>query len=163
MKTMKKALCLLFCVILACAAFVPAFAACEHDYAVQVVPATCTTDGYVWKYCRLCGEALKGDDGEIAKDEIVPAMGHRYGEWNVEQKATCVQEGIWYRTCINCDTVETKTVPLLDHADLNVDGKCDVCGAEMELNERFSPFDWFVAFFRTLYQRIRAIFGIFDR
>ena len=161
MRSLKKVFCLLLGVLLLGMSAIPASAACAHEYVVNVVPVTCTSDGYTWSYCKLCGEALKDDNGEIAKDEIVPAKGHHYGEWSVAQQATCVQEGLWVRTCDYCDTQETKTVPLLEHADLNVDGRCDVCDAEVELPEGVSPFDWFIAFFRTLAEKIRAFFGIF--
>ena len=88
---MKKLFCLVLCLLFVFGAALPAFAECAHAYTTTVVPPTCTEDGYVLRVCSKCGDTVKG--------EIAPATGHSYGAWTAVQKNTCVQEGIWERTC----------------------------------------------------------------
>ena len=40
-----------------------------------------------------------------------------------------------------------------------VNGECDVCGAEMEVKQIFSPFEWLKSFIRFLRELINSIFA----
>ena len=155
MKLMKKALCALLACMFVFAAALPVFAAddCEHEYIVTVVQATCTADGYALHLCTKCGDSYQ--------DEIVPAHGHKYGYWTATQKATCQQNGIWERTCVYCQTKETKTTPVLDHTDVNADGKCNMCGTDVPFNDVYSPFQWFVDFFTAIKNFFVRLFSSF--
>ena len=155
MKHIKKAISILLCMIFAFSFGLVVLADDAdhvHQYVPNVVYATCTEQGYtvfVWS----CGDSYK--------DLYVNPLGHHYGGWDAVQQATCTSEGVLERTCIRCPSKQTETVPKLDHRDSNADGKCDTCDLVMEKEEIFSPFDWFVALFRTIFERIKAFFSSF--
>ena len=52
---------------------------------------------------------------------------HQYGEWKIEQAATCTETGKKYREC-ECGNRQYETIPALNHNF--VDGECTVCGAK---------------------------------
>ena len=153
MKRIKKTVRMMLCVILMLLFGVPVFAeAHEHKYTSSTVYASCTEQGYTVFVCS-CGDSYK--------DLYVQPLGHHYNGWDAVQQATCTSEGIMERTCIRCGAKQTETVPLLDHRDSNADGRCDTCGLEMEQENVFSPFDWLVALFRTIFERIASFFSSF--
>lgn len=57
---------------------------------------TCTEKGRTESsYCRICEKViLKGED--------IPATGHEYGEWKLNQKATIYKKSQYKRTCLKC-------------------------------------------------------------
>lgn len=126
-------------------------AACEHKYNATAVAPTCAEKGYTLYTCSKCGD--------FYKDNYTNALGHSYGEWQTEKDATCSEEGLAQRKCIRCGGFETKTIPVLEHVDANVDGKCDKCGAPVEVKTVFSPFEWLKAFFKAMIEWFRAIFA----
>lgn len=155
MKYLKKSLCLLLCAVFALSFGAVAFAEEHvHSYKSTAVPATCTAEGYTVFVCE-CGDSYK--------DLYTDPLGHHYGGWDAVQKATCTSEGVLERTCIRCPSKQTQTVPMLDHRDSNADGKCDTCDLVMEKEEIFSPFDWFVSLFKTIFEKIRAFFAGFSK
>ena len=99
---------------------------CEHTYAETArTEATCTVAGSVTLTCSKCGDV---------KTEPIAALGHAFGEYTVTKEATCTEAGEKTRTCSRCNAVDTVVIPALGHADADQDGKCDRCGAEVELN-----------------------------
>lgn len=67
--------------------------------------ATCTEDGYTGDtYCLDCGKL-------VAKGEMIPALGHDFGEWTVVKEATCTEEGLMERICSRCGEKETEIIP----------------------------------------------------
>ena len=80
-----------------------------HNYIPSVTAPTCTQDGYTTYTCQ-CGDSYQGD--------TVPAPGHSYGQWTLEQEATETQKGILVRTCTVCGNAERQEVdygnPFLD-------------------------------------------------
>ena len=155
MKHMKKAISILLCAVFAFSFGVVVLAEDHvHQYTPTPVYATCTEQGYTVFVCS-CGDSYK--------DLYVEPLGHHYGGWDAVQKATCTSEGVMERTCIRCPSKQTQTVPMLDHFDGNADGKCDTCGLELEQEDIFSPFDWFVALFKTIFERIKAFFASFSK
>ena len=155
MKYTKKAVSVFLCVI-----FVFSFAIIAladehvHQYTATPVYATCTEQGYTLYVC---------DCGESYKDAYVDPTGHSYGGWDAIQKTTCQQEGRYIRTCKECGAAQTKTVPMLDHYDGNRDGKCDTCGCTMEVESIYSPFDWFMDLFKTIFGKIKDFFAMFSK
>ena len=81
-----------------------------HDEVVDdAVEETCTTAGKTeGSHCEVCGKVL------TAQKEI-PAMGHSYGDWEVDEEPTCTEEGTQYKECENCEDIITETVPAAGH------------------------------------------------
>ncbi len=74
---------------------------------VDAVPATCTKPGMeAGTKCSTCGKIFSGFD-------VVPATGHKWGEWNVAKKATVDSAGIETRACSVCDANETRAIAKL--------------------------------------------------
>ena len=161
MKRINKALSVLLCLVMAlsCCAFsafaedvtTPEQAACEHELKIAVVPPTCAERGYTQHVCQKCGYHYE--------DTYVNPTGHSYGQWREIKEATCTSEGLMERECIHCHGKETKTVSVLPHVDENEDGKCDACGAKMEIKQIFSPFEWLKSFIQFLKDLINSIFA----
>ncbi len=125
-----------------------------HAYTSTPVLATCTEQGYTVFVCSC---------GDMYKDLYTDPLGHNYGGWDAVQQCTCVTEGVMERTCKRCGAKQTQTVPVMDHRDSNADGKCDTCDLVMEPEEVFSPFEWFISLFRTIFERIRNFFASFGK
>ena len=101
------------------------------DHAEETVPgkdATCTESGLTdGKKCSVCGEIL-------VAQEVIPALGHT--EEIIPGKApTCTETGLTEgKKCSVCGEtiVAQEVIPALGHTDEDlVDGKCDVCGADV--------------------------------
>ena len=73
-----------------------------------VKEATCTEDGLRTKTCLRegCGYVL---------EEVIPALGHSYGEWYTVTKPTCTETGLKQHDCTRCDHFETEVIPALGH------------------------------------------------
>lgn len=101
--------------------------ACTHPDLEKTVttPATCTASGQMSVKCKVCGATLP--------NEVIPALGHTWGAWNVTQPATCGAAGSQTRTCTVCNTPETAAIPATgahtwaDAGD-GANHKCSVCG-----------------------------------
>lgn len=77
----------------------------SHDYVSEVIPKTCTTDGYVMNTCMDCGRYYISD--------IVKAS-HEPGAWEVVTPATYDAEGLEERICTVCGEVcESRTIDRL--------------------------------------------------
>ena len=82
-----------------------------HDYPEEwtiVKEATCTETGLKTKTCLRegCGYVL---------EEVIPALGHSYGDWYVTKAPTCTETGLKQHDCIRCDHFETEVIPALGH------------------------------------------------
>lgn len=103
-------------------------AVCNHvwDNGKVTKEPTCTEDGVKTYTCTVpgCGET---------KTEVIPATGHKFGEWKETKAPTCTEKGEETRECA-CGEKETREIPLKEHA-LNTYGKdathhwllCDNC------------------------------------
>ena len=83
----------------------------EHTAVVDTaVAATCTETGLTEGcHCSVCGEVL-------VAQEVVPALGHDWGDWAVTTNATCTEDGIETRECRRDHShVETRAIPALGH------------------------------------------------
>ena len=116
--------------------------------------ATCTEDGYSGDtYCKDCNE-------KISDGEIIPALGHDWGEWTVTTSPTCTEKGEEKRTCKRdgCNATETRKIDATGHTPVDVaeqpatctepghtaGTKCSVCGATLSGMEEIPALghDW---------------------
>ena len=94
----------------------------KNDYTVKTA-ATCTGDEVREYRCVHTFKNADGDDVrcENTKEETVrnSALGHRWGEWTVVEKATCTKAGKAERKCLNdgCDVIITKPLRKLSHVE----------------------------------------------
>ncbi len=75
------------------------------DHVMEVVsetPATCTTAGERVLKCKYC---------DVTTTEVIDALGHTWGEWEVTTPATCAGAGVETRTCSVCGETETREIP----------------------------------------------------
>lgn len=79
-----------------------------HDYEETVVPPTCTEEGYTQHVCKRCDYTYR--------DNFVPALGHKWGEWTVTKEANCFHDGEETRTCPVCQETETRVIPASSEA-----------------------------------------------
>lgn len=81
---------------------------CKHEDTTEtIVPATCTTDGSRTVVCNTCGKTIVS--------EVLPALGHDYGEWTETKAATCTTDGEARRSCSRCGDTQTKVLAALGH------------------------------------------------
>ena len=92
------------------------------------VPATCTEKGLTaGSHCSVCGTVL-------AEQEVAPALGHTWGEWQVVTPATETQEGLERRVCSRDNNhFEERSIPVIGHVHTIVaveakEATCDVAG-----------------------------------
>ena len=106
--------------------FKEAASTCTHNWVAGTVhAATCTEDGYTEYECSLC-HLEKNDD-------LVPAFGHSFGEWEQVTAPSCLNAGEERRICSHDSShVETRPIAALGHSYVN--HICERCGAE-EPNE----------------------------
>ena len=81
---------------------------CSHKWELDEpsVEVTCTQDGKITqKICSVCKATQE-------VEEIIPAPGHSFGEWEVYQEPTAQAEGIARRTC-GCGAYEEQPIDKL--------------------------------------------------
>lgn len=81
-----------------------------HSYTATVTKEpTCTETGTETKVCKNCGDTI---------ESVIPALGHKAGEWVTEKEPTCFEEGRNVHYCTVCgETVETMIVDKLPHTE----------------------------------------------
>ena len=73
-------------------------------------PGCLTIGGYdTVVYCQRCNVELSRAHTELS------ALGHDWGEWQVDHAPTCTDLGVNYRVCNRCSTMEQEDVPALGH------------------------------------------------
>ena len=83
----------------------------HKEATVNGYDATCTTNGLTnGTVCSECGEVL-------AAQEVIPALGHDYGEWTVVKAPEIGVEGIEEHVCSRCGHKEQRTIPALTDDD----------------------------------------------
>ncbi len=82
----------------------------SHNYESTVTKEpTCTETGTETKVCADCGDTI---------ESVIPALGHKAGDWVTEKEATCSEEGRNVRYCTVCgEPVETMMVDKLPHTE----------------------------------------------
>ncbi len=100
-----------------------------HTYTDEVVPPTCTEDGYTIHTCT-CGDEYT--------DTPVVAIGHAFGQWVTVLEPTATTAGSKERQCGNCGEKETAVIGITGcgdadaaHSDVNNDGLCDTCKTDV--------------------------------
>ena len=83
-----------------------------------VTPATCTASGSTRVLCSVCGQ--------IVSTGIIPATGHKFGEWVTEVPATPGTAGKKSRTCTVCGFAESEDIPPLSAKAVSADGRFSV-------------------------------------
>lgn len=111
-------------------------AAAHSFHTVETTPATCTEPGSKTGVCKVCGQT---------QTKSIPALGHDYGEWVVQEYPTCTQEGSQFRQCSRCSAVETGTLKATGHRRASgtehyvkgklVDYFCENCGQTVSYAE----------------------------
>lgn len=95
---------------------------CEYSYVVNVQNSTladhtwktveekaadCENNGFIKSKCSVCN---------AEKEEVLPRLGHAYGDWEVVKAATNTEDGEWKRVCAHNEKhVETLTIPKGGH------------------------------------------------
>ncbi|MBQ2677506.1 MAG: hypothetical protein IJF96_01170, partial [Firmicutes bacterium] len=93
---------------------------------VDEVPASCESSGVKEHYyCDRCQKNFfymteMGDSVQVeASDEdlYIPALGHDWGEWEVEKEATSSETGVMIRTCKreDCAEQDSTDIPMSTH------------------------------------------------
>ena len=76
------------------------------EQTVDRIEPTCTEDGhrYYTRQCSRCGmydgASLVGTTNLL--DQVLPALGHDWGDWKQEYPGNCVQKEMRVRTCRRC-------------------------------------------------------------
>ena len=78
----------------------------EHTYRANIVPPTCTDQGYTSHTCA-CGDSYVSDE--------VAATGHTWGDWVQTTPPTEDEKGEETRECSVCHATETQDIPALGH------------------------------------------------
>ena len=89
----------------------------KHDETIITdKAATCTEDGLTeGKKCSVCGDIL-------VEPKVIPATGHKFGEWTVINEPTGLTEGIKERICEKCGEKETENIPKVKYIYGDADG-----------------------------------------
>ena len=107
------------------------------------VEATCTKPGKTeGKHCSVCNAVT-------VAQEVIPALGHSWGEWTVTTPASCTATGEETRTCNRCAATEKRELAKTGHTEVvdpaveatctkpgKTEGKhCSVCDAVITAQE----------------------------
>ena len=101
-----------------------------------ITKPTCTTEGINEYNCIVCG---------YKEQRKVPALGHKYGEYETTVDPTCISKGTAKRTCEVCGDEEFKEIDMISHTPHDYDdleascsheghiggSYCDVCHEEL--------------------------------
>ena len=89
------------------------------------VAATCTEPGKTeGKHCSVCNAVT-------VAQEVIPALGHSWGEWTVTTPASCTATGEETRTCDRCAATEKRELAKTGHmevVDPAVEATCTATG-----------------------------------
>lgn len=85
--------------------YIHALTVCDHREEQTEAESSCTQDGYKKTVCSQCGKTLS--------EEIFPAGEHSFGDWETTSVPTVEQSGLKTRHCINCNTIETESIPAM--------------------------------------------------
>ncbi len=72
----------------------------DHTFTTTIIDPTCTEKGYTKYTCSRCGYSYESDETD--------ALGHDWGDWEIEKEATVGENGEKIRTCSRCDETETE-------------------------------------------------------
>lgn len=97
----------------------------EHDFGdwEQLIPPTCGEGGVHGHQCKICGRWETRRTPQTYEHEL--------GEWEVVTPSTCGDAGIEQRRCTICGRAETRNIPPTGNHDFDKNGKCRVCGRDI--------------------------------
>ncbi len=78
-----------------------------HTMITTIYKPTCENDGKEVISCVACKEILVTTK--------IAALGHTMGDWEVEEEASCVQNGVQKKQCNNCDYTEKQEIMAEGH------------------------------------------------
>ena len=79
-----------------------------HAYKITRIAPTCTSEGYTLYQCSC---------GAEKREDFLPAKGHTWGEWKVDQEPTFTELGKKKRSCTVCGQSETEDIQKLNKED----------------------------------------------
>ncbi len=84
-----------------------------HKSTTTTVAATCTVDGYTSVTCTVCFEELR--------HTVIPAPGHKAGEWVVTKEPTRQETGLKELKCAVCgETIDTEILPVIPDPTVSI-------------------------------------------
>ena len=89
------------------------------------------------------------------------APSHDYGEWTVTKEATCGTAGVKEKVCTRCTNKVTEEIPATgNHIDADSNGYCDVCNAEVPVEEEeLTVIQKIIQFFQMIIDFFKKLFG----
>ncbi len=89
-----------------------------HEHVLEKIDfaePTCEEEGRAeyWK-CSICGKLFSDEEGKnnIKEPEVIPPLGHNWGDWEVVEEAGYDHEGLEKRVCLRDGShVETRVIP----------------------------------------------------
>ena len=97
----------------------------DAQYEEKVIPPTCTKNGYT----MLTSKA----DGSVIVDRVVPALGHDYGAWQLEEETALLTRQS--RTCTVCGDADVLvTYPAFSIPTLVLEGDLSRIGKKSEVS-----------------------------
>ena len=94
-----------------------------HDFvAATTIEPTCTEDGLSTESrCKRCNEV-------VFESTVIPALGHKEGNWIIDVAATCHSEGSKHTECVRCRiTISEETIAKAQHSIVKVPAKEPTC------------------------------------
>ena len=83
-----------------------------NEGSIEAEPS-CTEEGLTHRVCAYC---------EHIDMEVIPALGHSFGEWTTVKEATPAENGIQIRQCV-CGEEETRIMDTVLIYEMNADGQ----------------------------------------
>lgn len=104
-------------------------AATNHNLSdwTVITEATCEEYGEKERHCLNNG-------CQYFENEDLAPLGHTHSEWIVDTEATCTTNGASHVECTTCETVLYRNESLNTHTDEDTNNVCDLCEAEIKLN-----------------------------
>ena len=78
-----------------------------HKYIAKITEPTCEERGYTTQTCKVCGDSYV--------ENYVEPHGHDYGSWRITAEATCLNNGLRYKTCGTCKHKYNEVIPASGH------------------------------------------------
>lgn len=78
-----------------------------HTFENRIEGATCTQGGYIVHTCSYCGYSYNGEPTE--------PKGHRFWIWETVENASCTQNGLQSRYCMDCKMTEERVIEATGH------------------------------------------------